>query len=82
MLCPSWNGGGKSLVLSVNEYLENHNYLGILFCKESLIGFYSKFNWVLIPQERVRFSEEYTGVYTMVYNSPSVDTLEYSDRMI
>lgn len=75
-------GDGKSLVLSVNDYLSRHNYLGILFCVESLIGFYSKFNWVLIPQERVRFSEEHHGVYTMVYNSPSIETLVYSDRMI
>lgn len=79
--CPGM-GDGKSLLLSVNDYLDSHNYSGILFCVESLIGFYSKSNWVLIPQERVRFSEEQHGVYTMVYNSPSIETLVYSDRMI
>ena len=75
-------GGGKSLVVNVNKYLKENNFKGLLFCKESLLGFYSKYNWVLVPQERVRFSEEHPGVYTMVYNCPSVETLDYSDRMI
>jgi len=75
-------GGGKLLVETVNKYLEDKCYKGILFCKESLLGFYSKYNWVSVPQERVRFSKEHSGVYTMVYRCQSIESLVYSDRMI
>ena len=82
MCCQTRNGGGKLLVEKVNKYLEDKGYKGILFCKESLLGFYSKYNWVSVPQERVRFSKEHSGVYTMVYRCQSIESLVYSDRMI
>ena len=81
MLCPSWNGGGKSLVENMNKYLKENGYKGLLFCKFNLIGFYSKYNWVLIPQERVKLPLEHTDVFTMVYNCPSVEHLDYQGRM-
>lgn len=81
VLCPSWKGGGKSLVVSVNNYLKENHFKGLLFCKEKLISFYKKYDWELIPQERVSLPTEDVGVYTMVFNSSSFDHLDYSDRM-
>jgi len=74
-------GGGKSLVENVNKYLKENGFKGLLFCKFNLIGFYSKYNWELIPQERVTLPSGYTDVFTMAYNCPSVDYLDYQGRM-
>lgn len=75
-------GGGKSLVIGVNDYLVNKNCKGILFCKKEIIGFYSKYNWKIIEPERVHFNEPHDGVFTMVYNCENIQSLEYTDRLI
>ena len=80
MLCPTWNGGGKSLVVNVNKYLKENNQKGLLFCKSNLIGFYSKYNWILLPTESVHFSTEHEGVFTMVFNCGEIERLDYYDR--
>ena len=72
--------GGKLLLISINQYFDSENYKGLLFCKKSLINFYSKYNWKLIPPERVHFSTPHEGVFTMVYNCEDVERLEYDDR--
>ena len=73
-------GGGKSLIISINQYFDTENYKGLLFCKESLISFYRKYNWKLIPPERVHFSTPHEGVFAMVYNCEDIERLDYDDR--
>ena len=75
---PEW--GGKLLVENVNKYLKENNQEGLLFCKEQLIKFYSKYNWELISPERVHFSTPHEGVFTMVYNRKAIVRLDYGDR--
>lgn len=73
-------GVGKLLIINVNQYLVENNIRGLLFCKQNLIDFYSKFNWKLIPPERVRFKTPHQGVFTMVYNCEDIEMLYYTDR--
>ena len=80
MLCQSWKGGGKSLIINVNKFFDENNYKGLLFCKQNLIGFYSKYNWKLVPPERVHFNKPHEGVFTMTYNCEDVERLDYADR--
>ena len=74
-------GYGKALIESVNDYLKNNQYRGLLFCKKNLIDFYSKFNWVLVQPDKVHFSSQHEGVFTMVYNCGRVNELRYDDRL-
>lgn len=80
MFCQPWNGGGKLLVININRCLANNNQRGLLFCKENLVGFYSKYNWKVIPPERVIFKEPHEGVFTMAYNVDDIQRLDYTDR--
>lgn len=75
------NGGGKLLVETVNKYLKERNYKGLLFCKENLIKFYSKYDWVLLPQERASLPVRSSDIFTMVYNTPLVGSLKYQGHM-
>lgn len=73
-------GGGKLLIISANKFFDKNNYKGLLFCKQNLIGFYSKYNWKLVPPERVHFNTPHEGVFTMTYNCEDVERLDYADR--
>lgn len=70
-------GLGKELISEVNNFIETNSLYGILFCKYQLIEFYSKSNWLLIPN--INLSK---NVYTMVYNFNLDPTLlKYNDRL-
>lgn len=73
-------GEGKLLIFSINQYLDINKLKGLLFCKQNLIDFYSKYYWKLIPPERVQFKTPHKGVFTMVYNCEEVERLYYNDR--
>ena len=77
---PILERGGKLLITSINQFLDSENYKGLLFCKEGLISFYSKYNWKLIPPERVHFRTPHEGVFTMVFNCEDIERLDYDDR--
>ena len=79
LLIPEW--GGKLLVENVNKFLERNNFKGLLFCKEKLITFYEKNNWIVIPADKVILDASVPEVYTMVYNCQSVDIIDYTDRL-
>lgn len=82
MLCHSRSGGGKSLLLAVNEVIRERNSIGILFCKDGLLGFYRKYGWTLIPESNVILEPFHGSVNTMVYKCNQVNRLEYRDRFI
>lgn len=74
-------GGGKLLVENVNKYLKEYNLKGLLFCKENLIKFYCKFNWELLPQERACLPVCSSDIFTMVYNTPLIESLKYQGHL-
>ena len=74
-------GYGKVLVESVNEYLNNNQCRGLLFCKQNLIDFYRRFDWVLVQSDKVHIPSLNDGIFTMVYNCDRVNELRYIDRL-
>lgn len=79
-VCSSVSGGGKTLLSHINSYLVNNNLVGLLFCKDAVVGFYEKCDWKLISLEQVIQPNLLVGTNTMVYNVNNVDTIEYYDR--
>lgn len=74
------SGYGKKLVIEVQEYLFKNNYGGILFCKDDLINFYSKYNWTLLDVNKIK-SRKFKNANIMVTNlNYSVINLEYDGR--
>lgn len=75
---PEWGRG--SLILRINELLTNNNIPGILFCRDKLVEFYSKFNWKVINPEQVTLTHLGDGINTMVLNNNESSTIQYNDR--
>lgn len=73
-------GAGKELMTRINQFLLDENHKGLLFCRQELIQFYKKFNWNLIPIEKVRFISPHEGVYTMTFNCEGTVWFDYSGR--
>ena len=73
-------GIGKLLMSYINKYLIKENYKGLLFCKQDLIGFYEKYNWQLVPLDKIVFDKVGEGVYAMVFNCDEINELRYFDR--
>ena len=82
-VCSSSKGEGYGglLLEKTNQYIFGNGARGLLFCKNTLIPFYEKYGWKVVPQNKVIIPKEDSGVFTMVYNSPEIERLEYRDRM-
>lgn len=79
-VCSTRNGGGKNLILRTNELITEYNIPGILFCRDKLVGFYSKYNWKVINPEQVTLTHLGDGINTMVLNINENCTIQYNDR--
>ena len=79
-VCSSVTGGGKALLSCVNTYLLNNKLTGLLFCRDTVVGFYKKCNWKLISPEQVTLRDFPPDINTMVYGIHDVKTIEYHDR--
>jgi hypothetical protein len=64
-------GWGRELLKEVNNYLLENRRLGLLFCKEKLVRFYIKSEWILLPNQRLIISNIGSQVYTFAYNAPA-----------
>lgn len=74
-------GHGGILIQLVNMYLKKNNLHGLLFCKEKVVGFYTRYNWEIIPSYKIdMFEENHHDVITMVYNCRPFDKAKYIDR--
>lgn len=73
-------GYGKQLMMCVNKWIEDHNYKGLLFCRQELIKFYALCGWKVIEPNKILFSTPHEGVFAMSYNCGDIQRLEYSDR--
>lgn len=74
-------GFGGLLLKKTNGYLLEKDFKGLLFCKKQLIPFYEKYDWVVVPQNKIIMPEDAPAVLTMVYNCPEIDSLKYSGRL-
>lgn len=61
-------GYGKKLMDKTNEYLVFCKKQGVLLCKEQLIGFYKKADWILLEHKVVLLNFDDSPINLMVYN--------------
>ena len=61
-------GWGKELMLQTNHYLLQNNKVGLLFCKEPLVGFYGLYQWRPVDKQKVILSTDKQIVETMIFN--------------
>lgn len=61
-------GFGKELIKSVNSYLVENNKYGLLFCKKSLVNFYSYNNWLVTEKKKLTLMFDNNLIETMVFN--------------
>lgn len=74
------SGFGQQLMSSVNKWLDDNKYKGLLFCKKGLLGFYSRYEWKVIEPSCVFFETPHDDVFTMTYNSDVINIFEYKER--
>lgn len=80
-VCTRQLGGySKLLMTNIVHYFFYNNVIGILFCKDALVGFYSKYSWKLINTEKVILPKGLEIVNTMVCNIGDVYSIVYNDR--
>ena len=73
-------GFGQQLMTSINKWFGSQKIRGLLFCKQSLLGFYSRYGWRVIKPSTIFFETPYDGVLTLTYNITDIDRFEYKDR--
>ena len=75
-------GVGKELMQELNNFIVEKGKMGLLFCKENLINFYTKCNWETINLDSIKTVNTNPKVVTMVFNKQSIiSKLEYSGKL-
>lgn len=74
-------GNGGLLLEKTNQFLLKKGIKGLLFCRRQLIPFYEKYDWKVVPQNKVIMPKADPAVFTMVYNCPEIESIEYSGRL-
>ena len=78
---PSPEVGGGNAYLNVNELIKERKTLGLLFCKNELVKFYSKYGWQLIPKQALILEPGHDSINTMLFNCHVDGVLEYKDKL-
>ncbi len=74
-------GWGREIMHQTNQFVKETNKIGLLFCKNYLIRFYSLSNWKLIEKHKLRLSFDNDRIETMIFNYESdLYSVEYSGR--
>lgn len=74
-------GYGQALMKQVNLFLRKEGKTGLLFCRDSLIGFYSLCDWNLLDKAILQLNFDNTAIDTMIYNcQEKIAYLKYSDK--
>lgn len=75
-------GWGKELLISVNSYLKDNQHIGILFCKQALVKFYSIHGWILIENEKLVLKKASENIKCMISNNElNFEKLEYPGEL-
>lgn len=61
-------GYGGRLIQATNDFINYKKRVGLLFCKQNLIEFYSQFNWYLIDKNILSLSFDNANIHTMLFN--------------
>ena len=74
-------GYGKELMISGNKYIEESGKPGLLFCKENLVPFYSRYGWQILSKSTLDLNFDNATVNVMVYNyNDCIDKLIYNNK--
>lgn len=74
-------GWGKELMYGVNDYLKTNEQIGVLFCKEPLIKFYTENGWILITSNYLDFEMPNEQIYCMIYGIVELKSLRYNGNI-
>lgn len=76
-------GYGAVLMNYANEYMLNSNSIGLLFCNTSLVDFYARYDWKVIPKSKISFPlVNETNFETMILNYTNpISAVIYADRL-
>lgn len=64
-------GYGSVLMEMTNLYIKQQTRIGMLFCKSSLLAFYSRFDWKRILRDHLLLPSGICGIEVMLYNFPN-----------
>jgi predicted GNAT family N-acyltransferase len=67
------SGFGMELMENINKFLAKSNQVGALFCKERLVNFYLKSNWIVVNNRNVKTSFDKKDSFFLVYNFQITD---------
>jgi hypothetical protein len=71
-------GRGKELISVTNSYLIQNGKVGLLFCKDLLVNFYSINNWRKIEKKKITLPFKNESIQTLIFNWGSdIQNLEY-----
>jgi hypothetical protein len=74
-------GWGKEIMTQTNLYLKQRKKIGLLFCKNSLVSFYTLNNWKLIEKSKISLSFDNVSIETMIFNcNKEFNNFEYLGR--
>ena len=71
----------STVVDRMNELIKERKTLGLLFCKNELVKFYSKYGWQLIPKQALILEPGHDSINTMLFNCHVDGVLEYKDKL-
>lgn len=69
-------GYGRELMEQVSNYLFNHHYCGLLFCRQMLVPFYQRCGWHLIEPDICLIPSLSEGIFVMSLYAPN-DIIEF-----
>ena len=68
-------------MISGNKYIEESGKPGLLFCKENLVPFYSRYGWQILSKSTLDLNFDNATVNVIVYNyNDCIDKLIYNDK--
>lgn len=77
----SGKGYGDILMNAINNSINQNNWNGILLCKDSLVSYYEKYNWILISIDLIQ-SESLKMINTMFFNfATSTRKLQFNNPL-
>ena len=76
-------GYGKVLMENVNSFIKTNCSIGLLFCKQPLLNFYSNLGWVLCKEENISHSHwEKNEIKVLTFNIQNVNSkIEYTGQL-
>ncbi len=75
-------GYGTELMKLINLYLIENQKIGLLFCKDNLVEYYSKFNWIMINKSQIIDSPILKHINTMIFNyHGTIDTFRFNGKL-